>query len=247
MTLWRLEWLRLVRTRRVVALVAVYLFFGFTAPLVARYINEIVNRFGDVQVLAPPPTPVSGFAGYMSNTNQIALLVFTLVISSAVAFDAQRDMAVFLRTRVPRYRDLLVPRYTLNVAAGAAAFVAGALAAWYGTAILLGPVDAVGAVAGIALSVVYLTFVGAVAALLGSRLTSVVTTAVGTLAVALVLGIAGAFPALGDWLPSHLLGSVTDLAGGGSIAAYARSFAVTIMATAVLLALASRWGDRREL
>ena len=47
MTLWRLEWARLVRTRRLVALLAVYLFFGALGPLTVRYLQQIVNRFGN--------------------------------------------------------------------------------------------------------------------------------------------------------------------------------------------------------
>ena len=46
MTLWRLEWLRLIRTRRWIALVAVYLFFGLLGPIGAKYIGEILARFG---------------------------------------------------------------------------------------------------------------------------------------------------------------------------------------------------------
>ena len=32
MNLWRLEWLRLVRTHRLLVVVGVYLFFGITGP-----------------------------------------------------------------------------------------------------------------------------------------------------------------------------------------------------------------------
>ena len=46
MNLWRLEWLRLVRTKRWIALVGIYVFFGLLGPLSARYMGEIVERFG---------------------------------------------------------------------------------------------------------------------------------------------------------------------------------------------------------
>ena len=57
MTLWRLEWLRLVRTRRLVVIIAVYVFFGLTGPLSARYLGEILNRVGGgIKVELPAPT-----------------------------------------------------------------------------------------------------------------------------------------------------------------------------------------------
>ena len=46
MSLWRLEWLRLTRTKRWIALVGVYLFFGLLGPFTARYMAEIISFAG---------------------------------------------------------------------------------------------------------------------------------------------------------------------------------------------------------
>lgn len=248
MTVWRLEWLRLVRTRRLVALFAVYLFFGFTSPALARYMGELLDKLGTgVQIVTPAPTPIDGFVTFTSNANQIGLLVFALVVSSAVAFDSQREMAVFLRTRVGSYRELLVPKWSVAVLAGVAAYLAGVLACWYGSNILLGTVDALGVVEGAVCGALFLAFVGAVAAAVGARLHSAVTTAVTTLAIVLGLGVLGAFRAVGEWLPNFLLGALTTLAGGGDLTSFAKSAAVTVAATVGLLALAVRLGSHREL
>lgn len=248
MSLWRLEWLRLVRTKRLVAVVAVYGFFGLTSPPLVRYMDSILERVGaGVQVIAPTPTAIEGLTTFVSNTNQIGLLVYVLIVSSAVAFDSQREMAVFLRTRVSGYRSLLVPKYVLSLAAGAIAFCVGAVAAWYGTVVLLGDVDPAGMVTGAFLSVLYLAFIAAVAAALGAWLNSVLSTAGLTLVVALGLGILGTIGSAGEWLPSHLLGAFTSLPLGGGFGSYGRAITVTILATVALLALAARVGDRREI
>jgi hypothetical protein len=44
MSACRLEWLRLTRTPRAIALAGVYLFFGLLGPVTARYLQDIVNR-----------------------------------------------------------------------------------------------------------------------------------------------------------------------------------------------------------
>ena len=46
MSLWRLELLRLTRTRRGLALFAVYLLFGFVGPLTARYLSDLLELAG---------------------------------------------------------------------------------------------------------------------------------------------------------------------------------------------------------
>ena len=249
MTLWRLEWLRLVRTRRLVALVGVFVFFGLTSPVLARYTGELVQRFGNgVQIIVPAPQPTDGFSSYTSNAGQLGLLVYVLVLASALAFDAQREMAVFLRTRVGRYRVLLLPRFAVTVAAGISAYVLGLIGCWYGTIVLLGVVDAAGVAVGTLFASIYLVFIGAVAAALGARLDSVVTTTVATLAVALALSIAGGIAGVGDWLPSHLLGALTSLTAGSSEAgSYARSSVTALILSAALLVLATRIGRDREL
>lgn len=249
MTLWRLERLRLVRTRRLVGLAAVYLFFGATSPPLARYLPQIIEHTGgtSVTIVAPPAQPLDGIGGYGSNAAQIGLLAFTFVVAASLAFDSQREMAVFLRTRTPRYRDLLIPRYVTSVGAGIACFSFGALVAWAGTAGWIGGLDAAGVVAGIGCGAAYLAFVGAVAAAWAARLSSTVATAVATLAVALALGLVGAVGRPGEWLPSDLLGALGPLAVGGDPADHVRALGVTVAATAGLLALAVRWGARREV
>ena len=61
MSPWRLEILRLTRTKKWVALVGVYVGFGLLGPLTARYIKEILSRVGSSDgtvITVPDPTPV---------------------------------------------------------------------------------------------------------------------------------------------------------------------------------------------
>lgn len=249
MNLWRLEWLRLVRTRRLVALFGVFVFFGLAAAPMTKYLPQILEATsGDqVQITLPPQRPVDGIASFTGNAAQLGLLVFVLVTASALTVDAHREIAVFLRTRVRRSTDLVVPRYAVSVAAGSAALVTGVALAWAGTGVLLGGVDAVGIVAGTLAWVLYLAFLGAVTAVCAARLSSVVATAALSIGVALVLAALGTVEVVGRWLPSRLVGALTALAGGGSLADLWPSALVTVVATVALVALAVRLAGRREL
>jgi ABC-2 type transport system permease protein len=248
MSLWRLEWLRLVRTRRLGALLAVFLFFGLTAAPLARYLNELLaHTSGGMRVIAPPPTPADGIKNYVSNTAQLGLLAYVLVAASALAIDAHRETAVFFRSRVPTAFTLVVPRYLVSWAAGCAAFGLGALAAWYGTALLLGAVPASGMLAGIVAVWLFLAFAGALTAAFATRFSSVVGPTAATLGIALGLGILGGFGDLGRWMPSSLLTAMSGLAAGEGIGHFLPSAAVTVVATVALLALTARLAGTREL
>ena len=78
MTLWRLEWLRLIRTKRWIALVGVFVFFGLLGPLTARYLGEIIDFAGGelegATIEFPPPVPADGMTQFVSNAMQIGTL-----------------------------------------------------------------------------------------------------------------------------------------------------------------------------
>lgn len=248
MTLWRLEWMRLTRSRRLVALVGVYVFFGLVGPLTARYLGEILERFGgDVQVVFPDPVPADGIAQYMSNVTQIGVLVAIAVAAGALVLDALPEMSIFLRTRVRPVGRILTPRLVVVGAAVAFAYVLGLGVAWYETAVLLGGLPVGGMLLGLALQVVYLAFAIAVVAAIGARSSSVLGTVGLSVVALLVLPLVGVVETIGKWLPSHLVGAQVDLLLDGALVDYVPSVLVALVATAGLVLLAIRGAEGREL
>lgn len=248
MSLWRLELLRLVRTRRLLALCGVYLFFGLTGPLLARYMDRLLASIGgDVEITVPPPTPAAGIAQFSSNAQQIGLLVVLVVAAGALAFDAKPEIGTFFRTRVTSTARLLLPRFTVAAAAAAAAFVLGTLAAWYQTTVLIGAPPAGGILAGMLYGAVYLAFAVAVMAVAAAVTRTTLTAVAVAVGVLLGLPLLGLIGAVAEWLPSHLLGALDALAAGAPAADYLRAAGVSVIATVALLAGAARLLDRREI
>ncbi len=248
MNLWRLEWLRLTRTRRWLALVGVYLFFGLLGPLSARYLAEIVERFGGgVEVTFPDPVPADGMTQYVSNAAQIGVLVAVVVAAGALAFDAKPEMGVFLRTRVRSVYDILVPRYTVSVLAVLVSYALGALAAWYETAVLIGSLPAGAMLAGIGFGMLYLAFAVAVVAAAASRTAGVLGAVIVTILVLLGMPLLGLVDVIGRWLPSNLVGALDGIPRGGDSADYLPAAAVTLALIPSLLWLTVRWSRAREL
>ena len=249
MNLWRLEWLRLVRTRRALILLATYVFFGFIGPLTARYLAEILDRFGgdDLTVIIPDAVPADGIAQFASSAQQIGMLIAVVVAAGALTLEAIPEMSIFLRTRTSAASRLVIPRYAMSAVFVAAAYLVGLGVAWYETAVLIGPLPIPGMLGGALLGVVYLGFAIAVAAAFGSRVGGVLGTVVATLLVLLLLPIIGIADAVGRWLPSHLVGAQVDLLGDGAFTDFLGALAVTVAASALLLLTAIRGVGSREL
>ncbi len=247
-TLWRLEWLRLTRGPRLIVLLAVYLFFGLTGPMLARYLPEILDRFGEGMVVSLPDiVPADGLSQYTANSGQLGLLVAVGLISGGLVIDAIAEMGLFLRSRVSPAGRLLWPRMVMSFAAVTAAFVLGLAGAWYETVVLIGALPAGAVVMGAVLTVVYLAFVVALATAIGSVTHSVVACTVGTIGVLLVLPILGLVETVGKWLPSHLPGAMDELVRDtASVGSFVPATLVTLLLTVVLVAVSHRMSDAYE-
>lgn len=248
MTLWRLEWLRLVRTHRWMIVVGVYLLFGIMGPLTAAYMQDILGQFGgEMTIVAPDPTPADGVNQFIGNASQIGLLAVIIVGVAALAVDARPELAAFLRTRVPRAWTLLLPRYLVTLGVAAAALVLGTGVAWALTTALIGGLPAVAMVVGTLYGILYLAFAVAVLAAFSGVTRSQPTAVFAALAVLLALPIVGLLPPVKPWLPSELISAVAAMAAGAPASDFGRAVATTIVATGGLLALATHRFGRREL
>jgi ABC-2 type transport system permease protein len=246
--LWRLEWLRLVRSRRLVLLVGVFLFFGVLGPVTARYLGEILERFGgDITVQFPPPTPADGVLQFNANAQQVGLLVVVLVTAGSLTLDALPEMSIFLRTRVEDPARLLVPRAVVSLVAVGGAYLAGVGLAGYQTWALLGPLPWGHLAIGAAFGVAYLAFVVALTAAVAGRTSSVLATAGTTIVALLGLPLLGIIEPVGRWLPSRLVGALDALVRDGEPADFVPALAVTVVAIGILAALAAQGVRRREL
>lgn len=251
MTLFRLEWLRLLRTHRLLAIFMVYLFFGLTGPLTVRYLDKLLGGVGTggVQVQFPTPTPADGIGQFTRNASQIGLLVVVLVAAAALAFDSRREMAVFLRSRIFKVYRIVLTAYAMSAAAAVSGFALGVLAAWYETAVLLGPVPVADMLIGTLLGALFLAFAVAVVALAAAVAKGALATAGISLGVLLALAIVGGLggTVTSRWMPTALSGATADLLLTGRPGDYLPATVVTIAAAAACLAGAVALSGRREL
>lgn len=248
--LWRLEWLRLTRTRRWIGLAVPFLLFACTGPLMARYADELlsaVGTAGNITVQATAPTPADAMDGYTGNALQLGLLAALVVAAAALTVNARPTLAVFYRTRVPSAARLVLPRWTVVTGAAVAAHAAGTALAVYETGILIGLPDIPAVLTGWALSSLYLVFALAVTAAVATRARSTLSAVAVALAVVLALPVLAAIPALEPWMPSALAGAPTALLQGARVGDYLGAVVVAALASGAALLLAVRGVARREL
>lgn len=248
MTVWRLEWLRLVRTRRWLVLALPFVFFGLAGPISIHYLPQLLAaEFGELALRIPKPAPSQGMAEYAEQISGIGLIIVVAAAAGALCIDATPTLAAFYRTRVKSIRTLLMPRYLVMAGAAILSFVAGTLAAWYETTVLLGRVAAADVALATAFGSLYLAFAVAVVALASSLVRSTLATVGVSLSLLFLLPLIGIYPPAGRWVPSALAGAFGAIVGGGTASTYAGPALLTVAVIPVMLAIAVRRYARREI
>jgi ABC-2 type transport system permease protein len=248
MNLWRLEWLRLVRTPRALSLAAVFLAIGLVEPVVTRYASTLLAHAGHGAVPLPKPTPTDALSSYASEAMLVGLVVLVVVAASALGFDSSPGLAAFFRTRVPSMWRLIAPRFTAYAVAGSLAYLLGTLAAWYETHLLIGSLQVAALFAGVLCGAAYLAFAVAITALATSLARNTLASAGITLAILLALPLLADVGAIANWVPCALVGAPADLvAGSHQLPHYLPALAIAALAGAGTLALGARQLQTREI
>ncbi len=216
MSLWRLELLRLWRTRRWIALAAVFLVLGFGNPLATHYLGDLLQGATGggsyIEIIVKQPQPADGMVSYFGNITSLGTLVTVAVAGLAFSLRANPALAMLYLTHVPDRVALLVPRLVVAARAAAVAALLGGAAAALETTLLFGAPAVGSTVAGVAASGLAMLFAVAVTFLCATLLRSqvgAIAVALGTLVVAvpladLIPGVRGVGPNAFVNLPSTL-------------------------------------------
>lgn len=250
--LWRLEWLRVWRTRVWLLVTGAYVAFGVSGPVIAAYLPHLLEQLegqlgataGSVEL--GEPTVAAGIEQFAGNASQLGVLTVIIAAVAAVGYRNNTPMAQWLRTQVPA-AQILVPRFVVTAAVAAAALIAGTAAAVVSSTVMIGVPPLWPLAWGTGLGVLYLCFVAAVAGhattVTRNRISAVFVTIANLVAFP---AVAALVPAVKPWLPSELVGAVTAAVSGANPGEYKEALAVTVAVTAALIADAVRRDTRRE-
>ncbi|HEY3163580.1 MAG TPA: ABC transporter permease subunit [Candidatus Limnocylindrales bacterium] len=204
------------RTLRLPVIATVFLLVGLSSPLLARFTPELIKAVaGDqFQIVLPPPTVADAVDQLAKNLGQFGGLIAILLGMGAVATEKERGTAALILTKpVSRAAFLVAKLVAIGVTLAVSVAIATA-GAWFYTLVLFEPLPIGGVVAA---AIFQWLILAAWAALtfVGSTLTRSSLAAAGLGIVAfIVIGILGALPTVGRFVPTGLGGAARALALG---------------------------------
>lgn len=213
--LLRKELLEQWRTRKALVVVVVFLLFGLTSPLLARFTSEMLKAVPGAEQFAgliPEPKTADAVTQYVKNLTQFGFIIAILLGMGAVAGERERGTAAMTLSKpVPRWAYVLA-KFDAQALVYLVALLLAGSAAWFYTGLLFEPGLAFGPfMLGNALLWVWLLAFAA-AVLLGSAVgrTTVIAAGLGLL-FSVVLLIGGAFPQATALLPAGLVAWISQL------------------------------------
>jgi ABC-2 type transport system permease protein len=212
------EWLEQVRTRRLLVLCVVFLFFGILSPLTARYMGDILAMMGEsmdgIVIQLPEPSVRESVVQYAANLAENFPLAIILVAMGCVVAERERGTLAMLLARPVSRQSVIAAKFLALLGVLLLALSIGALGAWYYSLILFDGPPAVDFLLLNLAGGLYLAVILALTMLASTLMRSTVAAGAVSLGLWLSMSLLGSLPRLGDWLPPALVGIATELGMG---------------------------------
>jgi ABC-2 type transport system permease protein len=241
-----------LRTYRLPIVAIIFVFFGISSPALARYLRELLDLIGTqatggVQVVLPPPTVADAVEQLLKNMGQIGILIAILLAMGIVASEKDRGTAAFVLTKpASRLAFLLAKISAIGVTLAVAVAIGSVVGLIYTILLFDNASISIGGFAAMAVLVWLTVMAFAALTFLGSTVTSSAAAGAGFGFVCLiVIGLIGALPNVGDWMPTSLLGSAAAVALGQPAPVLAQGLVGTLVVISASFIL-SWWSFRRQ-
>jgi ABC-2 type transport system permease protein len=197
------------RTNRIVAVAAVFVLFGILGPVTDRYMKELIDAIGSQSggftIQVPGPSLPNDLGQIVKNLSQFGIICALLLAMGSVAWEKERGTAGMILTKPASRAAFLAAKLIAISATLGIATVLGTGVAYIYTWILYPSAFSLVGYIEMAALLWWILVVFTAITLLGSTITRSAIAAAGIGLVALlVMGLVGALPVIGPYVPSSL-------------------------------------------
>ncbi len=213
----------IIRTHKIFVLPAIFLFFGFLSPLLAKYTPELLKSVGGVTIDPKMfnTTYTAAYEQLFRNINQIGFIIMILVFMGIVVDEKVKGSVTMVLTKSLSRNWFIIDKFIASAALYTLSFILSAGACTYYSFLLFPEFSTANLLTGMLLLWVYGVFIISFTILSSAISKSHVISAVLSLAIFLGTSALGAIPKVGDYLPGALsslgLGLITGTSKYGDV------------------------------
>lgn len=239
MKMVKLELLTWLRSKRMLIIFAVFLFSGFTSPLMSYYSNDIINTISnsDTKIMLQDPKWIDLIASYFKNVSQLVMFVSAYLIADVCRLGRDRSLQLYFKTRASHSGKILYPKLFVSLLMVIIGALIGGLCALYVTWVYFADFNLSRALQGLSIQLIGLLIFATISAVISFWINSPFISA---LIVEIFIFIAMFFDAVEDfkkWSPTSLLKPQSILTDGVSNQDFGYSLIVGVTVCLILLVI----------
>lgn len=216
-TLIHKEWTEQLRSGRLVILLAVFLFFGISSPLLAKFIPDILPSLMKGQNIIlhiPPATWQDAIAQFVKNLSQMGLFVVILLSMGSVAKEKENGTASFLLVKPVSRNLFILSKFSAQLLVLFVSMLVGFLAMVFYTKVFFGTFPMVPIVETTLVLFLYLTVIQSVTILFSVLMKTQITAGLLAFITSLVFSGVSMLGKPGLFSPGHLLDEIQTCLNG---------------------------------
>ncbi|MBG7617220.1 MAG: ABC transporter permease subunit, partial [Chloroflexi bacterium] len=245
-TLLKKELLEQIKTYKLYIIGGVFLFFGFSTPLMLKYLPEILELADeDIIVDLPAPTAIQALGEYSATIVQVGILIVVLLAMGAIAQERSRGTAIMTLSKPVSRSSFVAAKLTALSVSFIIALVAGSVACYLYTVMLIEDISITGFLGQNLLLILFFVFSISLTLYFSSLFKN--SLAAGGIALTVLIGqaVVTQLPLVGDFVPGQLTSWGTHLLSGDAQSAWG-AVASTVVLILVCLYFTVRNLERRE-
>ena len=240
----------ILRTWRIWVLPGILLLFAVSSPFLARFTPELVTALAGDQlggIALPPGTALDSFAQWIKNLTQITLFALIIIEGGIVSSEVTSGTAILVLTKPVSRTAFVVAKALVQSAFLTLVVGVSTLVTWALTAAVFGTAPARPVWTASAVWLVLGIFYIAMMTLFSVAIRSQAGAAGAGIAAFIALSVAGLWKPLSDYSPAGLAVRATSLAADSATASPLWPIVSSLIASLVLVWLATRLFRRAEL
>ena len=241
------ELLEQLKTYKLYIIGSIFLFFGFSTPLMLKYLPEILELAGeDIIIDIPPPTAVQALGEYSGTIIQVGILIAVLMAMGAIAQERSKGTAMITLSKPVSRGSFVTAKLTALSTSFVIALIAGSTACYLYTIMLIEDINVSGFLGQNLLMILFFIFCISVTLFFSSLFRNQL--AAGDIALAVLVGqaVATQLPWVGDFIPGQLTSWGSHLVSGDAESAWG-AVAVSVVLILLCLYFANRNLKHREI
>jgi ABC-2 type transport system permease protein len=203
------------KTYKLLIVVAVLLLFGLSAPLLIKFLPEILRLSGEqITIQLPEFGARDAVQSYIGNLSQIGLVVAVLIAMSSIAQERERRTAVMTLSKPVGFGAFITAKLAALALTFGTGLVLGAFGCYLYTVVFLGNFSGSDFLVINLLAAFYLLFCISLTVMYSAFFRSQLAAGGLALVSLIVLASISGVPVIGQYLPNALMGWANDLTMG---------------------------------